>query len=382
MDIRMYDCCFGDCFRVDSEDAHHNPILVDFGIHCNSMGRVEREARFRDIIADMPEHIDFLLTHYHADHYNGIIYMMRNYPNLRFENVFIPDVWNINQAVDYIGLLLLKGLLTKSYIKNRVTIFSFLIGIIRKRSIIHFVKEGSRINNQYTVLWPDFRKIDLPKINGTDVGLEFDGALRVSWETVRGIALSLVRLMQEISRGDRIVYEVSRDYIYELERLENAYIALVDDIEANGYLQYKLSSWGNNISIVFHSTDNVNRKILFTGDVGQKYWPDIIWNQNMDTSANYYNGPCLLYDVIKVPHHGTAGYYYNFNYMSDSNTKLLIPNGNHRGWRICDAYSYTVNAVDGAAICSNCNSCEANGGGVCVCRKHKIVNHAGFYCDV
>ena len=67
MNITMYECGFGDCFKL--EDNNKNTLYVDFGIHDHSMGKSKRECRYDQIIHSMPDNCDFLLTHYHDDHY-------------------------------------------------------------------------------------------------------------------------------------------------------------------------------------------------------------------------------------------------------------------------------------------------------------------------
>lgn len=73
MEIRMYECGFGDCFRL--REANQVDLYVDFGIHSSSWSGNDKTNRFDNIIADMNEKKDFLLTHYHDDHFNGAIYM-------------------------------------------------------------------------------------------------------------------------------------------------------------------------------------------------------------------------------------------------------------------------------------------------------------------
>ncbi len=74
MNIRMYNCYFGDCFRV--ENSNGNDLLVDFGIHNASTSALNRDTRFNDIYNDLNEEsVDFLLSHYHEDHYNGVCYV-------------------------------------------------------------------------------------------------------------------------------------------------------------------------------------------------------------------------------------------------------------------------------------------------------------------
>lgn len=100
MKIIMYDCGYGDCFQI--KEKNQNDLYVDFGIHKSLMKESVRENRFSDIIGEMNENhdADFLLTHYHEDHYNGAIYMAQN-SNYRFSNVYIPDVWDVGGVCVY-----------------------------------------------------------------------------------------------------------------------------------------------------------------------------------------------------------------------------------------------------------------------------------------
>ena len=68
---------------------------------------------------------DFLLTHYHDDHFNGAIYMATTTPH-RFNNVYISDVWNMPGSVYVTSLTLLRGIFTRSVILGENTIISIL----------------------------------------------------------------------------------------------------------------------------------------------------------------------------------------------------------------------------------------------------------------
>ena len=137
--VRMYNCWFGDCFRIyhDPDDTAGNDLIVDFGIHPNCRSRADREARFDLIYNDFftGHNSDFLLTHYHADHYNGVIYASQH--GVRFENVYIPDIWGKRDSIPVIVILLL-GLFTDRYIEENLTLFDFFIAICNiNNGIIH-----------------------------------------------------------------------------------------------------------------------------------------------------------------------------------------------------------------------------------------------------
>lgn len=86
-EIKIYECGFGDCFRIANE---YKTLYVDFGTLSSSYKKEEREKKYNQIIEEMPEYKDFLLTHYHQDHYSGAIYMAEQ--GEKFDNVFnVPD---------------------------------------------------------------------------------------------------------------------------------------------------------------------------------------------------------------------------------------------------------------------------------------------------
>ena len=119
----MYECGFGDCFRL--REANQVDLYVDFGIHSSSWSGNDKTNRFDNVIADMNEKKDFLLTHYHDDHFNGAIYMATTTPH-RFNDVYISDVWNMPGSVYVTSLTLLRGIFTRSVILGENTIIDFL----------------------------------------------------------------------------------------------------------------------------------------------------------------------------------------------------------------------------------------------------------------
>ena len=54
MEIRMYECGFGDCFRL--REANQVDLYVDFGIHSSSWSGNDKTNRFDNVIADMNSH--------------------------------------------------------------------------------------------------------------------------------------------------------------------------------------------------------------------------------------------------------------------------------------------------------------------------------------
>lgn len=59
-----------------------------------------------------------------------------------------------------VSLLLLRGLITKSVLRNGLSIIQFLREICRSKGRIYFVKRNTRIQQSYIALWPDEKYIE------------------------------------------------------------------------------------------------------------------------------------------------------------------------------------------------------------------------------
>jgi len=370
MNVRMYNCNFGDCFRLNTYENNQVPLFVDFGIHSSSLKKKDRDKRYSEIENDMPEDKDFLLTHYHEDHYEGVIHAKNQ--GLKFKNVYIPDIWRMHKSVAITKLILLKGLLSRGVLSGGLTLFDFLLAICS--SHVHFVSTFDSIQNQYTALWPDRDAITV---------FPFKYSAYRDWdETTEGelqdIASDLVDLMvRSIASNDGIAYLEGSEQA--LQTLRGRYVGLGENInsETHKSLEKKLSDWGNDISIVFHSKNMLQMNVLFCGDVSRKWWGKIMDNRLMDTDCIHFR----CYKVIKVPHHGTKGYYHDFTELSNSCTRFLIPNGNCR-WKIDYRYSLDANYINATNICAG-NSCDAFSHGACNCNKCFVLLDKGvLYEDI
>ena len=374
MNIRMYNCYFGDCFNID------NNLLVDCGIHTCKDQSV-RDQRFNDIYLDIQNNeMDFLLSHYHVDHYNGIIYMVGK--DYKFSNVYIPDIWDINGSIDAISLHLLKGILNKSILNKETSIFTFLKSICAANGKVHFVKRGTRIQDKYVALWPSEKFIK-------------DKAEKVFKDTIddENISENHVTQLSGFSQQlQKIVYDISdREYesgelIERLDLLEDEVSKTFNNfhnIEAKSSTKIKLKDFENNISIVFQNIDDVlNENVLFTGDFGnlKRKWRKIESNFDGNPNCKMHK----LYHVIKIGHHGTGRYYHSFVRRINADSVFMIPNdGSEMKWNICSDYSLNALSTGTQVICATNNSCEAknNNGGSCSC-TNCIIIEPNIYFDV
>lgn len=366
MHIRMYHCGFGDCFNLI--DKYNNSLYVDFGIHRYSMDKAAKEAIYDRIINLMQGKDDFLLTHYHDDHYAGAIYMAKM--KRQFRNVYIPDIWNINGSVQVVSLLLLRGLITKSELKKDLSIIRFLQEICCSKGRIYFVKRNTKIQQSYIALWPDEKYIE-KRAKEIYQDLTYD---REIIERLTELSEELRRLVLRMAEIDN---PESRMEIRDvLEKLERNYKAMLPHFVKNQNLQCKLSKFGNNISIVFQNEKNeIERNILFTGDIG--IWKYI--ESNKDQRIPMHSS----YDVIKIPHHGTSRYYHDFHNKCDRDAKLLIPNGIIKNkWKIDRRYFSNARPLctvtcAGNQACGAVSQCRC-----CRCSQYNLCNNANGYIDL
>lgn len=366
MKIRMYECGFGDCFRLREEDQ--DDLYVDFGIHTLSWSGSSKINRFDGIIADMEKAKDFLLTHYHDDHFNGAIYMANNTIH-RFNNVYISDVWNMPESIYVTSLILLRGIFTRSVISGQNTIIDFLKAICNIHGHIHFISRGMKFhNNQYIALWPE-KKYVAKKAQSVFEKLHKDFDLdEENLEKIERIANKLNILVIALANDNDGANEAYESQFNELQKEYYAVQEAFNAINPNKYnnIQFKLTEFGNEISIVFQNCET-DRNILFTGDFGKKRnWSFIEKNRDGLVKMHDY------YEVIKLPHHGTEPYYYSFVGRTQNTSIFMIPNGYiRRPWYVSSKYQTS-------SIKNVCNGINCK---IQACRQCRCV-YPKLYIDI
>lgn len=379
--IRMYHCGFGDCYRLTDKNAKH--LYVDFGIHrlCPNLDEWKQK-QYDFIINDMPPQADFILTHYHYDHYAGLIYMMKH-RKYRFQNIYIPDVWRIGDSVKVVQLLLYKDLLSKTVLNNNLSLLRFLISICHCHGKIFFIQRNHRIQNDYIDLWPSEDMVNkeasklYKKLNIE--GLPFAAKLT-------NIASHLCALMREIGALEEYhevdQYAINSESVKRLqmiagfEEIEEQLLELSKDINIDKTHRLKLAEFSHRINIIFHNKDLSEQNILFTGDAdnSNNMWDMIIHNEDCKIPFHPY------YDVIKLPHHGTKSHYYDFTNIVNDNSIFLIPNGYIRRWPIARQYAMDANEKAIKVICAHHNACMSSHP-TCQCKKHRCI-YPQRYTDI
>jgi len=332
-------------------------LLVDFGIHTKRVNQSLATNRFNDIYKDIKhDDLDFLLSHYHEDHFNGAVFINDNYSYM-FKDVYIPDIWSIDGTIAAVQLQLLYDMLSIYELDSSNTIFDFLKAICG--SNIHFVQRGSPIQDKYIALWPSTDYVSQKAKSVLTDALEKANFNEEQAEALRTLAndfSNTVRSYAGINNNNHEAF-VSQMNGYD-DRLRSLKNQMIDDDVAKK-LQVKLHNYGNDISIVFQNKKDMPEcNVLLTGDFGKL---STNWNKietNFDNSVD-----CIMHDhyhQIKVGHHGTRPYYHSFIPRIDDQSVLLIPNGDNKcKWNICSDYSLNAFSTGAKIVCSTDWSCEA-----------------------
>lgn len=372
MHISMYNTWFGDCFELKNDTQK---LFVDFGIHKDSPTHCPNIAgitRTRDVAHNeigleilKSKSSDFLLTHYHEDHFSGLLYMYHNstvFSPPVFHTVYIPDVWSAPGSTTTISLLLLEELLKNSRLSGRsgalnlLDLIKYLCGSAKN---VVLTKRGTPIAfNNSIALWPDPEKINHTAQHYYEGLLDTPG--------LREILLELAPIADALR--DRVLWVVSSEEHFRAEQVTEVFLFIERSLsslaerfrfvltdEAHTKDSIRLNAFGNAISIVFHNREDSQDNYLFTGDITKGRLGKISKN---------YDGKYPLHDhykYIKIPHHGTYQHYFDFSAFNPE--IIMIPNGECRGksYKITRKYC-TAGSPTGLprVYCSNCNWCAAN----------------------
>lgn len=365
MKIYMYNDWFGDCFRIEEGDKN---LFVDFGIHAQCLnppvfikgGRystayVDRDVLHKDIADEIVNYKvlpNLLLTHYHVDHYSGLLYMKDNgLKSPAFDTVYLPDIWGLADSRSIIALLFIENLLDNAKLSKRgctlLEFIKFLCGHVNKIVLLRRGKDFE--NKKYKALWPDVNKVGAAAkdlISQIDIN---------QMNEIFKITERIILIMEQMIEADNI-HTLPKNLFEELQGLTTDF----NELSINDYIigrldEIPLNSFRNSISVVFQNAKSNNSNILFTGDLEKTHMKLIA--KNYDGIVNTHN----RYKLIKIPHHGTAKHYYDFSIYNPE--ILLFPNGKccNNSYKISDKYDADIKKLTDVKIyCSNSNWCEMN----------------------
>jgi beta-lactamase superfamily II metal-dependent hydrolase len=318
--IKIFPASYGDCILVSiNEQERCFNILIDGGLAKTYEKTLKKEL---GIISQKNQHLDLLInTHIDADHINGLISLIKENNEKKYIN--IKEIWfngleqiatqypqNITDIPIQDDVLIINELNSKGYEDEFQKTEE--IGPTEGVSFSGLIAYGEYCHNAISsgkAITDCLGKIEISKnikIRIINPNIETLGKLEIEWfeELAKmGFQFSISKSMQLVSSFEFIVsrlkkyYESYRQEISSIESLES-FLSDLEKIDTSVVN-------GSSISFVIEAYD---KKFLFLGDaiIREKGECNIINNL-----INYY-GEGALFDVIKLPHHGS-----NYNISKD-----------------------------------------------------------------
>jgi hypothetical protein len=389
--ITMFNMGFGDCFLIrDDSDS----LFVD----CGTLSQVHPclpgfafNAAFM-----LPSAPKMLISHFHLDHFGLIGSVPNLYPAFKYQTLYIRGMAALDYPFwvkSYLASLLVLLAVTKDT-REFVALMNIpgtLLSVCASNGKIITVAKGSPLRigqTSCTVLWPprdalsqfpqrwsaEKNQVDdfyqglwrVASNNGRSrkSSRRFIDSIKAFWsdEGGNGTAdfkeafLDNYALITRKEQLKKIAAKVSA-CCQIISSFVTSHPMVIQYIDEHASSMKKIGSdVENSLSIVFHCPG----KFLFTGDA-----PKEVMKQ------------CLLlptptYRIIKIPHHGTKNYYFNFQPYSVPDCVYLIPNSSlyrKTGYEIDRRYT---GASCHCLNCSSTSACKAmKNRGKCSATKHK-----------
>lgn len=375
--VTMFNAGFGDCFLI--KDGFSD-LVVDCGtINAMFPSQPALAKKLHSMLIDSP---DLLITHFHADHMNGLVPLVSSFPqSQRFQTVYVRGLSKTDysfwvRAYQASLTTLLATTLDADEFSALMNIPGTLIGLCKPNGRVRTLAEGSLFSVGTTpcqVLWPtrdcllncNTKSAQKMKKATKDF---FDGlaAIAQSDDGLYGLIENLDSFSRENdSRNFSSLFDddgegTSPERLATMSQESAVTCKRISDVVLHSpkiqkYLvsqAKKMAKIGtdleNYLSIIFSSSDN----FYFAGD-GKKN----IVKKTLKKAGGAYS-------LIKVPHHGTTNYYVDFSpYSFPSKTLLLIPNALlNKKWRIDNRYlngfCECLNSAPGFTACPKANTCR------------------------
>lgn len=267
----------GDGLNLIINNQSHHDLTVDFGgdenIHCYCY--------FHD---------SFLLSHFHADHYNGILNCYHHHPcHWNLENFYHPAMPTFAEAKQFFMRLLAINIRVSNNHPLQNTILDYVRRLNRKPLKFKAVSKGDIVvcgKRKYEILWPPKELTEEEALTDIRNAIrDFDEA-KESDEQLREIYLRVNSRYAEIEDINQIETKSIND-INGLTEFSGELSEVVQ--KANKSLRKA----ANRLSVAFRQDDN----ILFLGDLES--------NEINFVVADLVSNNNVVYDILIAAHHGT-----------------------------------------------------------------------------
>lgn len=419
----MYNMKFGESILITRENQI--AILSDLG---SKWDEEDMRTTYDKVINHLSsiDAINLYISHFHLDHYSGLIYAYHNGIHLNINELILSDINNISVIKALLTTACFKAILSKCVLPASrtmtITLLDFILFICTNINRTKFLHRGDFIDNN-TILWPDqnlittyseeiFEKIKdkIKSLFGTYVNnnsdnklLEkffqtideyselidqaFQGKNHLNNDVFQGIIPIIDDLGSTIISNKTLREEFLESYldnetrnkITELLNRED-----LDDIKLVDLLlseNIKLNRFEHAVCLVFHNEkDDDLENYLFTGDIEKNNLKKIINNFDKKCPLHKY------YKYFKVPHHGTNSQKYYTDLIENKlepDSYLIISNGKRmkhtkrfvRHWNIDKKY-YDIKLCTYRHFCSNTDNCKGYSKRCCTCKKSIFINRA------
>lgn len=418
----MYNMKFGESILITRKDQID--VLSDFG---SKWDEKDMRTTYDKVIRDLSSinEMKVYISHFHLDHYSGLIYTYNNHIHLNIEELILPDINHLSVIRALVTTSFFKAILSKvvlpATMPRTIPLLEFINFLCTNINRTKFLHRGDKIDD-HTILWPDKDLIckycvDFYKdiIKGVETLFEeykeellnnnISDTLKIFFEEIENYSTLIHQAFQnERNLNDNDFQSIIPiidnlgDIITSNRRLREEFLRLflgneVQDIINTLYTEglsddeivdkiiskaIRLNSCEHEICLVFHNTDDNSDNYLFTGDIEKKNLEKIIKDFDGKIPLHEY------YKYYKVPHHGTNSRKYYTHLIKDKlkpNSYLIISNGKRmkhttrlkRQWNIDEKY-YDIELSSFRHFCSNTDNCKGYSKRSCACKKSIFIN--------
>ncbi|MGH2666187.1 hypothetical protein [Flavobacterium sp.] len=267
----------GDGLNLIINNKSHHDLTVDFGGDEN----VHSYCYFDN---------SFLLSHFHADHYNGILNCHHHpFCHWNLENFYHPAMPTFAEAKEFFMSLLTMNIRISNNHPIQNTIFDYVRRLNRRPLNFRAVSKGDIVvcgRRKYEILWPPKELIEEDAL--TDIR-------------------NAIKDFEEAKESDRQLSEIYQNISLRYAEVEN-----INNIEAENTSDInRLTEFEGNLSEIVQKANKSLRKasnrlsIAFRQDDNLLFLGDLESSEINSVVTDLVNNHNTVYDILIAAHHGT-----------------------------------------------------------------------------